>query len=164
MADTEVKAMRDFWKRSLKKKKGSYTLEASVLMGIILSVLVAVIYLGFWYHDKSFLQSAAYEAVCVAGLKQEEKSWKIENAIQSLIKGRMLGTKNIQVNCQSKGKQAQVSFSGSFEIPGMATVFFGNKKIEILEKCSLTIEKPSDKIQKIRGAVKVVKRAGGGET
>ena len=77
MADTEVKAMRDFWKRSMKKKKGSYTLEASVLMGIILSVLVAVIYLGFWYHDKSFLQSAAYEAVCVAGLKQEEKSWKI---------------------------------------------------------------------------------------
>ena len=47
------------------RQKGSYTVEAALLMGILLSVLVSVIYLGFWYHDRNFLQNAAYvQQVC----------------------------------------------------------------------------------------------------
>ena len=38
------------------RQKGSYTVEAALLMGILLSVLVSEIYLGFWYHDRNFLQ------------------------------------------------------------------------------------------------------------
>ena len=47
--------------KKISDQKGSYTIEAALLMGILLSVLIAVIYIGFWYHDKDFLQSAAYE-------------------------------------------------------------------------------------------------------
>ena len=52
--------------KKISDQKGSYTIEAALLMGILLSVLIAVIYIGFWYHDKDFLQSAAYETVCAA--------------------------------------------------------------------------------------------------
>ena len=62
----------------MKNQKGSYTVEASLLMGMILSVLVSVIYIGFWYHDKSFLQSAAYETACAAILHGEEAGWKTD--------------------------------------------------------------------------------------
>ena len=37
--------------KKISDQKGSYTIEAALLMGILLSVLIAVIYIGFWYHD-----------------------------------------------------------------------------------------------------------------
>ena len=41
------------------RQKGSYTVEASLLMGVLLSILGSVIYQGFRYHDRKFLQNAA---------------------------------------------------------------------------------------------------------
>lgn len=144
------------------KQKGSYTVEAALLMGIILSVLVSVIYIGFWYHDKSFLQSAAYEAACVASLRKDEDSYKIGEAAQSLTKGRMLGTGKLQIQTNDGKEKASVIYQGSFRIPGMIVSFFSGGKLGIKESCSLSVERPSKKIQKIRGALKVVRRAGGG--
>lgn len=145
------------------KQKGSYTVEAALLMGIILSVLVSVIYIGFWYHDKSFLQSAAYEAACVASLRKDEDSYKIGEAAQSLTKGRMLGTGKLQIQSKDGTEKASVEYQGSFRIPGMIVTFFSGRKLEIRESCSMSVERPSKKIQKIRGALKIVRRAGGDE-
>ena len=120
----------------IRNQKGSYTVEAALLMGIILSVLVSVIYMGFWYHDKSFLQSAAYELACAASLHGEDNSWQIESAADTLIRGRMLGTRGLQNQCQNGKKTVTVS-------------------------CTMTTEQPSKRIQKIRGLIKVAKKIGG---
>lgn len=143
------------------KQKGSYTIEAALLMGVILSVLVAVIYIGFWYHDKSFLQSAAYEVTCVAGLQAENDSWNMSEAAGKLVKMRMLGTRNLQISCSKEEKKASVILQGNFQLPGMITAFFGKDRLTIRESCQMNVEKPSRKIQKVRGALKIVRRAGG---
>ena len=144
-----------------KNLTGSYTVEAALLMGIILSVLVSVIYLGFWYHDKSFLQSAAYETACTASLRADSSEWKIEQAASALTEGRMLGTRGVQRQCENNKKAATVSFHGDFRIPGMILAFFQRDKLAIQEACTMTTERPSKKIQKIRGLIKVVQNAGG---
>ena len=145
----------------MKNQKGSYTVEASLLMGMILSVLVSVIYIGFWYHDKSFLQSAAYETACAAILHGEETGWKTEQAARTLVDGRMLGTREVENQCQNGKKTVTVSFRGNFRIPGMILAFFQNEKMDIKETCTMTVERPSKKIQKIRGLAKVAQKAGG---
>ena len=145
----------------IRNQKGSYTVEAALLMGIILSVLVSVIYMGFWYHDKSFLQSAAYELACAASLHGEDNSWQIESAADTLIRGRMLGTRGLQNQCQNGKKTVTVSFQGNFSIPGMILPFFQNGKMDIKETCTMTTEQPSKRIQKIRGLAKVAKKIGG---
>lgn len=43
--------------KKISDQKGSYTIEVALLMGILLSVLIAVIYIGFWYHDKDFCKA-----------------------------------------------------------------------------------------------------------
>lgn len=144
------------------KKKGSYTVEAALLMGIILSVLVGVVYIGFWYHDKNFLQSAAYEAACVASLRADDESYQLGEAAQMLTSGRMLGTASLQTDCQNGSKKASVSFEGTFSLPGMVIAFFQKEKLQMQESCELTTERPSHRIQKIRGLLKIVQRAGGG--
>lgn len=143
------------------KQKGSYTVEAALLMGIILSVLVSIIYIGFWYHDKSFLQSAAYEAACAASLHKDDDTYQIGEAAQTLTKGRMLGTGGLQVQTQDGKEKASVEYHGNFRIPGMITAFFSKEKLEMKESCSLSTERPSEKIQKIRGICKVIRRVGG---
>lgn len=145
----------------LKRQKGSYTVEAALLMGILLAVLVSVIYIAFWYHDKNFLKGVSYEAVCVAGLQEEAQSAQISAVeyAKKLINGRMLGTRKVETSGQS-GKKSNISLHGNFYVPGMIAAFFAGGKLEVQESSTVSAEKPSTKIQKVRGLVKVMRRAG----
>ena len=45
-----------------KIKKGSFTIEAALLMPLVLMILIGVLYLDFFVHDRAYLTAAAYEA------------------------------------------------------------------------------------------------------
>lgn len=45
-------------------KKGSLTIELSLLMPGILAVLILIIYMGYYIHDKCVVQRAAYTSAC----------------------------------------------------------------------------------------------------
>lgn len=125
-------------------------------MGILLPLFVALIYMGFFLHDRGFFQGAAFEtAVCVS-LHADEKDLDGSGALQGLISGRMLGTKEIAAGAASDGKQVEASCRGRFAVPGMSRIFFGEDGIELGAKTVLSTERPSRKIQVIRGAVKVI--------
>lgn len=136
--------------------KGSYTIEAALLMGILLPLFAAVIYLGFFLHDKSFLQSAAFEtAVCVS-LHEDEKDLDGNRALNSLLSGRLLGTRDAQGQVSSDKQRVTVSCGGDFTVPGMTERFFGRKGLKTGTVLTMNLERPSRRIQKIRGAVKVI--------
>lgn len=138
-----------------KKWKGSYTLEASLLMGPILAVLVFVMEMGFLLHDKAFAKCAAYEMAVCASLQADEKGQDLNGAAGKLIKGRFLGTREAayQVSCDKKN--AVSSLSGVFSLPGMIRLFCGENAVSIDTKVILTAERPSRRIQKIRGMMKI---------
>ena len=48
-----------------KIKKGSFTIEAALLMPLVLMILIGVLYLDFFVHDRAYLTAAAYEAAAV---------------------------------------------------------------------------------------------------
>ena len=43
----------------------------------------------------------------------------------------------------------------------MILAFFQNSKLNIQESCTMTVERPSKRIQKVRGLIKVAQRVGG---
>lgn len=139
-----------------KEVKGSCTIEAACLMGILLPLFVAVIYMGFFLHDKGFLQSAAFETAACVSLHADEKDLDGSRLVNNLITGRMLGTKNTEAQAVSGEKQVEVSCGGCFAVPGMSEMFFGEKGIELKAKAALNQERPSRRIQKIRGVAKVI--------
>lgn len=136
------------------RQKGSYTVEAALLMGILLSVLLAVLYLGFWYHDKNFLQNAAYEAACTASLRKEDETYRIQEAAVNLISGRMLGTSSLITESSNTKKTAQVLYRGKFRLPGMILAFFQDQNLDMKEGCEISVQRPSERIQKVRQIVK----------
>lgn len=53
-----------------KIKKGSFTVEAALLMPVIFLVLMGLLYLNFYVHNRAWLTAAAYEAAV------SRKPWK----------------------------------------------------------------------------------------
>ena len=80
-------------------KKGSYTVEAALLMGILLPLLVGVIYLGFFMEIRGKVQTEALEKALTAVLTGEEAegvslgkkevSGEVEAAVPSFPFGKL---------------------------------------------------------------------------
>jgi Flp pilus assembly protein TadG len=61
------------WKKS-EWERGSYSVEASLIMPIILFVIIALCYMAFYMHDKIRIQSIIDSAVLKAGLHLKHES------------------------------------------------------------------------------------------
>lgn len=60
-------------------KKGSFTVEAACVMAVILFVIMGVLYLNFFVHNRTWLTAAAYESALagsIEGTKQKGKSYE----------------------------------------------------------------------------------------
>lgn len=136
--------------------RGSYTVEAALLMGILLPLFVGIIYLGFYLHDCAFLKGAAYETAGCASLHLEDEKVDIPSAAAALASHRTLGTTGVTAGVTVGEKEAEAVYQGSFPIPGMTAQFFGAGAVNINKRMTLSTERPSKKIQKIRGAAKII--------
>lgn len=71
--------------------RGSFTVEASFIVSMILLVIMACIFAVFYYHDKNVLLGAAYEASVVGSSKSREVNGVDSDEIQSLVYERLQG-------------------------------------------------------------------------
>lgn len=143
-----------------KNQKGSYTVEAALLMGIVLSVFVAVIYLMFCLHDQGMMQGCAHEAASMISLHADEENTG-EGMVQNLIQGRMLAAGNSSMHVSGGKSQAAISCQGDIGIPPLAAVIAGKNQLHVEGNAMLTIRRPTVLIQKLRGAAKIVNRIRG---
>lgn len=141
--------------RRRKMTKGSCTVEAALLMTILLPLFIAVLYMGFFLHDRGFLQGAAFEAAAYASLHADDGEADAGGAAGRRITGRLLGTGNVGVQASAGERQVSISYSGNFSIPAPALPFLGGNH-QIKADVTLSLERPSRRIQKIRGVTKVI--------
>lgn len=134
--------------------KGSYTIELSLLMAVMIPLLVGIMYLGFFLHDRAFTQAAAYETAVYAGLHADEEM-DAAAAARELISGRMLGTGNVEAQAESSRKNIKVRYQGNMRIPGMLVSLFGSGFLTIRSEAAAEVEAPSGRIQKIRGIYRI---------
>ena len=70
-------------------KKGSMTIEAALLMPLLLLVVMITLYLFFYVHNKVWLTAAAYEAALDGSLETARPEGKSRD--KALKKGKELG-------------------------------------------------------------------------
>ena len=73
-----------------KTTRGSVTVEASVIVPIILFIFVVLVNILFYYHDKNIMQSTAYETVALAVGREQMEELDLEYYFFSRMEGRML--------------------------------------------------------------------------
>ena len=103
------------------RKKGSYTIEATFIMIFITAVLVFIIYLAFYVHDRTIFVKCAYIAALRAsqtetiGEKSIEQTAR-ENA-ELLPKGKLLGKWELQVQTWVVKEEVYVRYVGKMQLP-----------------------------------------------
>ena len=95
-----------------KVKRGSFTIEAALLMPVIFLVLMGVLYLNFFVHNRAWLTAAAYEAAVSGSMEGYSKNGKVYEKAD--IQGRMLGSTGLPVG---ENFSMQTSVTYRIEIP-----------------------------------------------
>ena len=121
-----------------KKQNGSFTIEASFVVPIILMVFMASVYIIFYFHDKNILSGAVYEtAVVGSGRKGYEKE-ELEAYFRRRIKGKLIIFSNIKeqimVTCSAERKMMTVEICASVDRTDPETYIRRIRKIKKLEE------------------------------
>lgn len=148
-----MKNRNNFISRNFLSATGSFTVEASLIMGFILMILIVLIYASFYVHDTGVAQGIVCELAAVGNnARQEDNGEKqMENQKKLLITSRFLNTKGVKVSVSKSDSQVSASFDGKFTVPGFIGGFFASDELSIQKSWSRTIYDPADVIRKIRG-------------
>ncbi len=132
---------------------GSFTVEASLIMTLLLPVLLSILYLGFCDHDKGILMGSACEITATA----DNMQWKsspgkgLDKKASLLAKNHVLCTRDLKTHVSVSEDSVQVSYTGSVSLPGILPHFFGKERVNTDQKRERRLLHPSDTIRKIRG-------------
>lgn len=108
----------------MKKKKyrlsGSYTVEASFIFPMIMSVIVAVIYLMFFVHDRCVINAVA-DTAALRGSQLEPADngvyQMVEESMRELLNERLLATGGIEKEIRITSTEVEVLCKGDMPIP-----------------------------------------------
>lgn len=111
----------------IKKLEGSYTVEAALLFPLILSVIILVMYISFFLHDRCVMNQSAYQAALRASRVKTSEGKVMgtaERAADELMEKCMLATTGVTHSVDISGSEIKVRYEGTLRIP--AGVLFMN--------------------------------------
>lgn len=104
--------------------KGSYTIEATLIVPIVLLIIISIIYYSFYLHDSLIMKSCGYGFVLdnenYADISESELSEKA----RKLLDDRTILAQNISADVKLKNNGMEIYYSGNFSFP-----FIGLRKI-----------------------------------
>lgn len=132
----------------MRKMKGMLTVEAAVIVPMILVVFSVLLHMLFYYHDKNILLAAAHEAAAFGSSREVSEKTEIEEHFKARIKGRLLLFSKIEAEISLEQKQVTVS----------CTAMKNSMSIQVDSAVSRT--EPEDYIRTLRKIEKIGEKAG----
>ena len=134
--------------------KGSLTVETACVMPLILLVLIGLIYLSFFVHNRAWLTAAAYESAVSGSMEGVRKNGQIYDAarmkIEELGSIGFFGAENLSTQT-NVGKEVQVTY----DLDTISS--YGNLRWHLRTEGTSAIINPVKHIRKIRAAAAVLK-------
>lgn len=145
----------------MKNFKGSYTVEASFLLPMIYTVIVVILFLAFFLHDRQILNSCAYNTALRGSqmISGENIYEELERSSEKLINNRLIMTKNVATDIVIRGDEISVDYSGQLNFPVgtlLCEYFIGTDYIPVRATGRAHKQDAVDFIRKCR----IVERAG----
>lgn len=135
-------------------RKGSLTIETALLMPAILLVIMTVLYLFFYVHNRAWLTAAAYEAALSGSMEAAVPDGDCQEA--ALKKGKELGdtgffgSENLKLQVEA-GKKVQVTYDlDTFSV-------YGGFRSHLKIQESVKVIKPVSWIRKVKSASESIK-------
>ncbi len=136
-----------------RRLQASFTVEASLLMTLILPAVLAILLAGFYVHDRVMLQGGACELAAMGSNLRtfQARASMLEERKRAVTSGGSLWTRNISGNASAGKDQSEVGFSGSFPIPGMVMQLYTSGELTVSGEWNRKLYHPANTIRKIRG-------------
>ncbi|MDO5573907.1 MAG: hypothetical protein Q4G60_08005 [bacterium] len=103
------------------KRRGSYTIEAALIMPFIIGSIVFIIYGAYYTHDRAFIQKCAYIAA-LRGSEEREGDAATYHAAKEcstqLPQGHLLGSWILTDAVQVNPELVTVTYEGTMQISG----------------------------------------------
>ena len=132
--------------------RASFTVEAALLMTVILPVLLAILYYGFFLHDKGVLNGAAQQVAAQADLNSWKSSGNSRLSKMAGKLGKQTGPSGKASSTVSvKKDQVSASYSAAMSLPGLLASLFGKSRLDTGAAAKRPLLYPADVIRKIRG-------------
>lgn len=92
-----------------KKIGGSLTIEAAIIVPIILWVFAVIIMLLIYYHDKNVVTAVAYETAVVGCKAEEVKLEDVEVYFQKRLSGKLLLFSSVKMEAKIREKEVTIT-------------------------------------------------------
>ncbi len=126
-----------------KNIRGSFTIEAAVIVPIILLIFSVLMYLMFYFHDKNVLMGVAHETLAVGCGRKGLEDHELEQYFSSRIQGKLLLFTRVKSEIERNKEQVQI----------VCNAQKGSIKLEVEYKMKQT--EPEDYIRSIRKMIKM---------
>lgn len=148
----EYNSKASIWK--LISFRGSYTVEAAVVVSVTVFVLGAFLIGAFYVHDRSVLQSQTCEAALAGSIfaTEGERSGAAKQVKNTVAAGRLLGSRGLAGYAATGSRESKAAWSASYPVPGFAMKYLAGGQLDISTSWTCKIWNPADTIRKIRGA------------
>lgn len=107
-----------------KSYRGSYSIEAALVIPIVLIVIITVIYYSFYLHDSLVMKSLGYSFALDNYNYQDFSEDELSSIAIGLMDSKTIIVEHISVKVKLNNDGMDISYQGEFSFP-----FLGLKKI-----------------------------------
>lgn len=142
--------------------RGSFTIEAALLMPIILGTIVILIYTSFFLHDRAVIYEGAIllanKYTNEQNMSDDKIKQNLEKEINQIINEQVICTRNISTEITVKDKEIIVASTGEFYFPNMyvAKAVFQKQGFHILVTKTMKRYNPVSFIRNCRKVEKLI--------
>ena len=140
-----------------KSVKGSYTIEAALVFPLIMTVIVFIIYMSLFLHDRAAMSASLIRT------GEEDMRSEAERAAAYSIDGLLLATSDPDISVTVSGKKVSIRYSGTLKIP-RSILFFpisGSDSITVSGTGEAYEKDAIEFIRQCRAAGNILKMTGG---
>lgn len=138
-------------------RKGSFTIETACVMPLILLVLMGLIYLSFFVHNRAWLTAAAYESAVSGSMEGIKKNGEIYDIArmrsEELGSIGFFGAENLGTQT-NVGKEVQVTY----DLDTISS--YGNLGWHLRTEGKSAVINPVKHIRRLRAAQAVLREMG----
>lgn len=98
--------------------RGSFTIEASIIVPLILTIFALVVSMLFYYHDKNVVSAIAHETLVMGCSKEEISEEELEKYFRTRLGQKLLLFQGIQI--AAKIEQEEITIVCTAKKKGMS--------------------------------------------
>lgn len=121
-----------------KKIKGNFTIEATVIVPLLLFVCAVLIQLLFYYHDRTILTSVSHETLAYACARNGMDEGELEEHFQARVKGKLMMFSDVKQEVVLDGEKVTVTCEA------------GKRPMKVKIQCATRKTAPEMYIRKVR--------------